>query len=150
MSINIYKDVKSKVRAIRVGVRNLIKWFPIVWRDRDYDQDYLYEMIHFKLSNMELFFKSKNTYSVEAPQIAEEIREAKDRLNSLINSVYSDKVESLPDEFFTIENHKWNANRDNSIYQEWKEAHRKAAELELDDMKEAFKLIAAKSQGWWD
>ncbi|WP_180287128.1 hypothetical protein [Paenibacillus sp. LK1] len=99
---------------------------------------------------MEKFFNSKNTYSVEAPQIAEEIKEAKDKLNNMINSVHSNKVDSLPDGFISIENRKWHVNRNSPVYQEWKEVNRKAEEQELNDMKEAFKIIAEKSQGWWD
>ena len=34
------------------GVKNLIKWGPIIWRDRDWDDSFLFEIIKFKISNM--------------------------------------------------------------------------------------------------
>jgi len=97
---------------------------------------------------MEKFFSSKYTYSVESPQIAGEIKEARDKLNNMINSVYSNKVDELPDGFVSIENHRWSVNREDPVYQQWKIASRKAEEQELEDMKEAFKIMAEKSQGW--
>lgn len=31
------------------GVKNLIKWFPIIWRDRNWDQSYIYTILQKKL-----------------------------------------------------------------------------------------------------
>ncbi len=31
------------------GVKNLYKWFPIVWKDRDHDHYFIYETLRFKL-----------------------------------------------------------------------------------------------------
>jgi hypothetical protein len=31
------------------GVKNLIKWFPTIWKDRDYDQAYIYDILSKKL-----------------------------------------------------------------------------------------------------
>lgn len=38
--------------SIKGGVRNLIKWFPIIWKDRDWDSNFTYDIISFKLNNM--------------------------------------------------------------------------------------------------
>jgi len=38
--INIYR-----------GVRNLIRWAPTIWKDRDWDQHYIYEILKVKLHN---------------------------------------------------------------------------------------------------
>ena len=34
------------------GVKNLIKWGPIIWKDRDWDDSFLFEIIKFKILNM--------------------------------------------------------------------------------------------------
>lgn len=34
------------------GVKNLIKWGPVIWKDRDWDDTFLFEIIKFKLSSM--------------------------------------------------------------------------------------------------
>lgn len=36
---------------IKYGVSNLIKWFPIVWKDRNWDHYYIDAILHFKLRN---------------------------------------------------------------------------------------------------
>jgi hypothetical protein len=33
------------------GIKNIFKWLPIVWRDRDYDDHYIFEALKFKLKN---------------------------------------------------------------------------------------------------
>src|SRR5205807_2048688 len=32
-------------------IKNLIKWFPIVWKDRDLDSAYIFDLLKFKLEN---------------------------------------------------------------------------------------------------
>ena len=38
---------------IYYGIRNLIKWFPIIWRDRGWDWTYLVIMLQHKLGGIE-------------------------------------------------------------------------------------------------
>ena len=40
-------------RNIKYGIENLIKWFPIIVRDRDWDFAYLLEIMKFKIQNMQ-------------------------------------------------------------------------------------------------
>ena len=35
-----------------IGISNLIKWFKIIWNDRDWDFAYLLKILRFKLENM--------------------------------------------------------------------------------------------------
>ena len=39
---NFYYDVKY-------GIENLIKWVPIIWKDRDYDWNYIFYILEAKL-----------------------------------------------------------------------------------------------------
>jgi hypothetical protein len=34
------------------GIRNLIRWFPLIWRDRDWDYCYLADLMRFKMLRM--------------------------------------------------------------------------------------------------
>ena len=45
------------MRNIYHGIHNLIKWFPIIWHDRDWDWEYLARMMEFKFRNMSHLFK---------------------------------------------------------------------------------------------
>lgn len=37
------------VKDFKKGISNIIKWFPIIWKDRDYDYKYIYDLLEFKL-----------------------------------------------------------------------------------------------------
>jgi hypothetical protein len=43
--------VGDKYYAIKAGVPSLIKWWKIVWEDRDYDYHFIYSALRFKLEN---------------------------------------------------------------------------------------------------
>lgn len=47
---------------IKVGLKNLIKWFKIIWKDRDYDHYFLFEMIKYKLLFMQDYHASRKFY----------------------------------------------------------------------------------------
>ena len=38
-------------RDFKHGIKNLIKWFPVIWKDRDWDDHYIWEVLKFKLTN---------------------------------------------------------------------------------------------------
>ena len=44
-------DAKYLHLDIIRGVKNLIRWFPTIWKDRDYDHSYIYEVLRVKLEN---------------------------------------------------------------------------------------------------
>jgi len=45
-------DLEQKIRYFGNSIKNLIKWFPIIWNDRDWDHGYVEDMLLFKLNNM--------------------------------------------------------------------------------------------------
>ncbi len=50
-SLKYYYDewIRIPIRNFRVGVQNLFGWFPIVWKDRDWDKHYIMEVLIYKL-----------------------------------------------------------------------------------------------------
>ena len=45
----IRKNIAGLFWDIRYGIGNLIRWFPVIWRDRDWDWVHLSEILEFKL-----------------------------------------------------------------------------------------------------
>ena len=45
-------EYRYYARNFVLGVRNLIKWGPVIWKDRDWDDTFLFEIIKFKISKM--------------------------------------------------------------------------------------------------
>lgn len=40
-----------QVRQFITNIKNLIRWFPIIWKDKDWDDHYIWEILKFKLKN---------------------------------------------------------------------------------------------------
>ena len=45
------------------GVKNLWKWFPVIWRDRDWDHSFIYEIIKVKLKNQSDYIGGHNRHT---------------------------------------------------------------------------------------
>lgn len=49
--------MNNLIRKFYIGIKNLIFWFPIIWRDRDWDYHYLLKVMSHKLHKMENFHR---------------------------------------------------------------------------------------------
>lgn len=58
----IKRDGRYFHKDIYKGITNLIKWFPIVWNDRDWDQAYIFYVLRFKLNNTANYLEKQNGY----------------------------------------------------------------------------------------
>ena len=55
-------DAKHLHRDIAQGFKNLWKWLPIVWKDRDWDDHFIFEALKFKLKNTANYFEEKQRF----------------------------------------------------------------------------------------
>lgn len=115
------------------GVKNLIKWFPIVWRDRDWDEAYLLTVMEFKFKNMSHLHKNyghlenSELYASQLARAAELTERIKnDRLH------YSEEVEVLHNQG------------------KIREAMELEHELYTKDLDELTTLIKENLHHWWD
>lgn len=44
--------LNTNIYYIYRSIKNLIKWFSVIWNDRDWDHGYIEDMLLFKLNNM--------------------------------------------------------------------------------------------------
>lgn len=40
-----------RIKEFIVSVKNLIRWFPIIWKDRDWDTNFIWDIFKFKIEN---------------------------------------------------------------------------------------------------
>lgn len=52
------------VYSIPKGIKNIIEYAPIIYKDRDFDHGYLTELMLFKMKRMQKFFHSEDVVSV--------------------------------------------------------------------------------------
>jgi hypothetical protein len=50
-------------RNIKCGIKNLITYFNIIWRDRDWDHVFILELLSFKLEKQAKYLKNRNFHT---------------------------------------------------------------------------------------
>jgi hypothetical protein len=81
-------EVKYAPYRFKTGIKNLWKWFPIIWKDRDHDHDFFLKILKFKLHNMADRFEQTNRF-VDSTKQASKIRTCVRLIQKLQNSYYS-------------------------------------------------------------
>ena len=58
----ILNDLPYLHKNLAKGIKNLWKWFPIVWKDRDWDNHFIFEALKFKIENTAKYIKKNDRY----------------------------------------------------------------------------------------
>ena len=147
MLIKIYK-----IKNIYYQLKNVIKWLPIIWKDRDWDYGYFYRILYFKLKNMEKYFN----HSLCAKERAKEIRIAKNLVKRLIDSNYLENAMMFFDtkygdkEIIILKDGAVIWNKDKKMVEEFRKCSEHSNYLELQDKDYLFDYIKKHINGWWD
>jgi len=83
-------DFRYLPHNIKYGIVNLFKWLPTIWYDRDYDYNYIYEVLKFKLKKQADYLAKKNRFESTSRQV------------EIINLVVK-LIEREQDDFYGIE-----------------------------------------------
>lgn len=174
--MNMLNNITYPFRDFYRRVKNVLRWLPIIWKDRDWDDSYITEILIKKLEFTRDFYLSGKAYSAEAEKIADEIKEAIDRLHMTRDSweFYEDlAMEQLQQKWgltsFSFEPYEYDENGDVLTYEmksktekvnteeeeeqynkEFKEASKIAHKQYMKDKKDAYKFIAKNIDKWWD
>lgn len=54
---------RTIIRDLRLGFVNLITWFPIIWKDRNWDHWYILEILKQKLKKQSAYIKKRDLYT---------------------------------------------------------------------------------------
>ena len=89
-----------RIRQIFRKIKNLIRWFPIIWKDEDWDDHYIFEILKFKLKNQAKYIGNRG-YHISAKRDAE-------IMNTCVRLI--DKVQTgyYSAEYFDYEKNKFN------------------------------------------
>lgn len=102
-------EAKYVFRNTKEGIKNVIRWMPIIWKDRDWDTHYIWEVLKFKLKSQAKYI-GDNDRHMSAKRDAEKMRLCAKLIDKLQNEFYSSeyidyqnskfdfvKVEDFPD-----------------------------------------------------
>lgn len=150
--------------------RNVIRWIPTIWKDEDWDQTYIYDMLLLKLERQRDFFLSDRAYAANAKETANQIQTAIDLLHMTRDSweFYECPVlEELDAKWgkgvlrtepygndsyqlhIDIDGVKTEADRA-QYNEEFKKGMEQARKEYQKDKRTAFKYIADHIDYWWD
>ena len=148
----------------KYGVINLVKWLPVIWKDRDWDHYYLYTILQKKLKGMENLHRNHgNCVGNEA--WANQMKECVELIENLLDDDYNEKeFDALDKKWGTIffeeiekgggfeikhKNVKTEEDKEKHI-KEFKECMAKENELREKDKDELFKIMRENIDNWWD
>ena len=159
---------------IKNGIPNLIKWFPVIWQNRDWDHNFIWILLHKKLTLMENCIRNYG-HHVYAERDADQIKLAINLLNRLIEDEYHENVFKDHDEKWGDTHLNWkkadgqefgykeevctlDITRDNVKTEKDKEQERKefrrlspkVEEQRKQDIDFLFDYMKKHIQGWWD
>ena len=116
-------------KYIKYGVENLYKWFWVIWKDRDWDQHFIFEVLRFKLEKQASHFVKYNSH--ESSERDAELMMTCVRLIEKIQS------ESYYEEYYKLDK------MTSEALQIVVDKHNKAKRL-------LFKILNDRIERWWD
>jgi hypothetical protein len=76
------------------GVKNLYKWFWVIWKDREWDNHYIFEILKFKLEK-QANYMSEGNWHESSKRDAEVMMTCVRLINKLQNEEYYDELYNL-------------------------------------------------------
>jgi hypothetical protein len=164
----VFRKINDFFRSIKYGIENLINWFPVIWKDRDWDHWFLYMILKKKLSDMEEYHR-KYGHTVNAEKTADEMKTCVNLLDRLMKDEYHEMVFKKHDEKWGEPEFNWdeceregccelkifrtNIKDEKDKEQETKEFRRLCeheANLRKQDIDYLFETMKKYIQSWWD
>lgn len=151
------------LRTIHNGIMNLLYWFPIIWKDRNWDHHFLFVLLRHKLQSMEKFFRGEDAWSLYGERDADNIKKCILLIDRILEQDYSEMAFKKHDEKWGEIQMDFKPDRILNIYRpnvtpENKELERKENSkchehedyLAKQDLEYLFHLLVKYVRCWWD
>jgi hypothetical protein len=164
----IFRKINDTYHNIKRGLPNLIKWLPVIWKDRDWDFFFIYALLHKKLYFMEKHIR-KYSHHINSDRDADQIKLCVLTLNRLIADEYYENIFRNHDKKWGESHFNWediknsdccslhitrdNVNNEKEKEQETKEFRRlspNVEKLKQQDIHYLFDNMKKHIHGWWD
>ena len=165
-----FKNIMYQIKRFFRKCKNVIRWFPTIWKDEDWDHSHVYEILIKKLEHQRDFFSSNRPYSSQAKETATQLQIAINLLH-----MTRDSWEFYECEIMEGLDAKWGkgvlrfeplgngtselhidydgvkTDKDKEKYnKEFREGMERARKEYMKDKRMAFKYIADNIDTWWD
>jgi len=135
----IIPNLKSFYHQTIYGIENIIRWFPLIWRDRWWDWSYLADMMEYKLRHDAEQFE-KRGMSISSKRDARRMRICAELLRRLSNETASEQ--RLTREV-VFDDSEAGIKKRRRLYKE-------IEELEAYYADYLFTTMRKHMRGWWD
>ena len=172
----IWKRINWRVRNFLIGCKNIIKWTPTLFKDRDWDQYHIYTILQKKIE----FQRKEIVYANRSTRVWQDNRDMTIILNLLERvkdgyyesentDYYEMKVETIPVDGTSLKEMKFEvlSERYDEYLNKYKSSARKVLKEEGEIDKETlcmlvarhnqerarkllFNMLNEKIEGWWD
>jgi hypothetical protein len=160
-----------RVRRFFRKCYNVIRWLPTIWKDEDWDHQYITTILLKKLEHQRDFFLSTRAHSSQAKDAAEQIQKAIDMLRKTDDSweyyecpimremdakwgegvVRFIPIPGTDSSEMHIDYDGVKTDEDRQQYsKEFREGMMKAEKLYKKEKREAYKYLADHIDYWWD
>ena len=164
----LYIKIRDYIQHdIPYGINNLIKWFPVIWKNRDWDHYFIYVILRHKLHLTEEHIRVCNNHTT-AQQTAKKIKICVNLLDRLISDEYHEMVFKKHDEKwgepeFNFKDYNEDSLEATIVHKNVKTVKDKEKErkdfntsyeheqyLIKQDKEMLFKIMNKYIDGWWD
>ena len=76
-----------RFKELKRSIKNLWKWLPIIWKDRDWDHFYIYEIIEFKLRKQANYISTMDRHT-RAQEDARDMLTCSELINRVKDGYY--------------------------------------------------------------
>ena len=172
----VWRSLHWRIRNFIIGCKNIIKWSPTLFKDRDWDQYHIYTILQKKIE----FQRKEIVYANRSTRVWQDNRDMTIILNLLERvkdgyyesehtDYYEMKVETIPIEGTSLKEMKFNvlSERYDEYLNKYKSSVRKVLKKEGELDKESlcmlvathnqekarkllFNMLNEKIEGWWD
>lgn len=87
----IFNKIESFYYNIKYGIKNLIIWFPYVWKDRNWDHYFIYVILKHKLHITEQYIRNHG-HHIKHIQDADKIKICVNLLDRLVKDEYEENA----------------------------------------------------------
>lgn len=149
-------------RAKYKAVKRVLGWIPILWSNYDWDYNYLFEVMRYKLDCMEKHIRAEG-HAVSSSRTADEIKTAKLLLDRICEGEYLENATKTVEQQWGTWTFDWSSSRLNKIWtKDLSEAEKGFAErdtmraykhsdyMEKQDVEYLFKFMQKHHKKWWD
>ena len=165
----MFRKIKSGWYNLKNGIESLIVWFPVIWKDRQWDHVYIYQILRHKLHLTEDLIRNYGVHTKNI-QDADKIKVCVNLLDRLINDEYCDsaykthedrwgvltwKSDELDNESETdhcllqYPNVKTPQDKEREV-KDFRRAAKHETMLREQDLGYLFTLMRKHIQSWWD